>query len=272
MKTPRIMIFDSGVGGLSIATEIRQLIPAAKLIFAADNEAYPYGTKDESELASRIDYILSRFLGVEPADVLIVGCNSASTIILPHLRQHLSIPVVGVVPAIKPAAKTSKTKVIGVLATPGTIKRAYTEQLISDFAGNCQVILQGSSQLVDLAEDKLRGHPITSDHLSPIIDELLDQPYGDKLDTVVLACTHFPLLKAELASASSRSINWVDSGSAIANRTRDLLQGIGFDTSIPAIYKGNTEGTALFSRQTASIRHLQDALDDLGFKQIGFIE
>jgi glutamate racemase len=272
MKAPRIMIFDSGVGGLSIATEIRQLIPAAKLIFAADNEAYPYGTKGELELANRIDYILSRFIGVEPADILIVGCNSASTIILPHLRQHLSIPVVGVVPAIKPAAKASKTKVIGVLATPGTIKRSYTEQLIKDFAGNCQVILQGSSLLVDLAEDKLRGRPIVSDQLRPIIDELLDQPYGEKLDTVVLACTHFPLLKSELASTSSRGITWVDSGSAVANRTRDLLQGMGFDTSSPATYKGNTEGTALFSLQTASIGQLQDALDDLGFKQVTFIE
>lgn len=271
MNPPRIMIFDSGVGGLSIAAEVRQLMPAAKLIFAADNLAYPYGTKDELELANRIDHILSKFILAEPADILIVGCNSASTIILPHLRKHLSIPVVGVVPAIKPAAKASKTKVIGVLATPGTINRTYTEQLISDFAGNCRVILLGSSKLVDMAEAKLRGHPIASDQLRLIINELLDQPYGDRIDTVVLACTHFPLLKEELAFASTSNINWVDSGLAIAHRARVLLKELGFDAS-PASYQANTEGTALFSARSPSIGQLQSTLDGLGFKQISFIE
>ncbi len=275
MTVPRIMIFDSGVGGLSIAAEISQKIPSAQLIFAADNQAFPYGTKEESELIERVDWILSRFLAIESADILVIGCNSASTIILPHLRQRFSIPVVGVVPAIKPAAKASKTKVIGVLATPGTVKRTYTKQLINDFAEGCEVILQGSSRLVELAEDKLRGKLITTEQLQPILNEIHSQPGGNKLDTIVLACTHFPLLKEELASASRRHINWVDSGAAIANHTSTLLQERGFtnlEQNPQSPDNLDNTGVALFAHQTPDIDLLRGALYRRGFRDIRFLE
>lgn len=235
---PKVLVFDSGVGGLSILAELRRRLPQCELVFACDNEAFPYGTKDEQTLTERVDCVLQALIRHVEPDIVVVACNSASTLVLPRIRSHFSKPVVGVVPAIKPAATQSRTKCIGLLGTPGTVKRRYTRQLIADFASDCRVIPVGSSELVALAEKKLCGETTPSDQLQDILAPLLAEP---SLDTVVLACTHFPLLREELAAVADRQLNWVDSGEAIARRVHSLLPQL--DDELPC----RAESLALFT-------------------------
>ncbi|BFM16132.1 glutamate racemase [Maricurvus nonylphenolicus] len=263
---PRILVFDSGVGGLSIVAEMRRHLPGVEMIFASDNAAFPYGTKGEAELCERIDIILHRFLQIAPADIVVVGCNTASTLALPRIRDQFDIPIIGVVPAIKPAAAASTNKVIGVLATPATVQRPYTQDLIEEFAQGCRVILQGSSELVHLAEAKLRGETIHPDRLKPILAPLFEASAGPQLDTLVLACTHFPLLKEELISACPYPVEWIDSGEAIARRAAYLLQQ---QQLTPAATTCGS-GVALFSRQCPSIEQLKPALRNFGLETIQY--
>lgn len=219
---PKILVFDSGVGGLTITRELVDLLPNTNITYAADNAAFPYGTKNKTELLNRIERVLRQLHTLTDADIIVIACNSASTIALPHLRSIFSTPIVGVVPAIKPAAMLTQSKVIGLLATPGTVSRQYTDGLIEDFARNHSVIRLGSNKLVELAEDKLSGKPID---ITALNAELLPLQQGviQGLDTVVLACTHFPLLKPELSLCLPQVKYWVDSGLAIAKRVADLL-------------------------------------------------
>lgn len=220
---PKILIFDSGVGGLSVLDEIRRLTPWCQLVYVSDNAAFPYGLKEEMQLVDRVDRVLRRMIEREQPDILVVACNTASTLALPHIRSHFERPVVGVVPAIKPAARLSKTGVIGLLATPGTVARAYTQQLIDDFAHDCHVIRVGSCRLVELAEQHLRGHDIAHDELREIIAPLFDVTARGEADVMVLACTHFPLIRSLIAGVAPRPVAWIDSGSAIAQRVASLL-------------------------------------------------
>lgn len=222
---PKILIFDSGVGGLSVLDEIRRLTPWCQLVYASDNAAFPYGLKEEMQLVDRVDRVLRHLIEREQPDVLVVACNTASTLALPHIRSHFERPVVGVVPAIKPAAQLSKTGVIGLLATPGTIARPYTQQLIDDFAPDCEVIRIGSSRLVELAEQHLRGLDVAPDELHDIVAPLFQATPRGEADVMVLACTHFPLIRHLIAGASPRSVAWIDSGAAIARRVASLLPG-----------------------------------------------
>ena len=231
---PKVLVFDSGVGGLSILAELRRALPQCQLTFACDNAAFPYGTKDEDTLTERVDRVLRTLIQRVQPDIVVVACNSASTLVLPRIRSHFDKPVVGVVPAIKPAAALSTNQCIGLLATPGTIKRQYTHHLIKDFASHCQVISVGSSELVTLAEQKLCGDAVCKEQLANIIAPFNESSAPDALipDTIVLACTHFPLLKDELESAMGRSVHWVDSGEAIARRVKSLLPAL--DQSLPS--------------------------------------
>ena len=173
-EAPRVLVFDSGVGGLSVAQEIQQRLPQISLVYASDNAFFPYGTKGEAELIARVDQVIDALLARYPADILVIACNTASTLTLPHLRSKLSLPIVGVVPAIKPAALMSKSGVIGLLATPATVARPYTHELIREYATNCQVISLGSSALVQIAEQKLRGEAIDSAAIGAITQELMN--------------------------------------------------------------------------------------------------
>ncbi|WOX05738.1 glutamate racemase [Microbulbifer pacificus] len=222
-KAPSALIFDSGVGAISIAREVRRQIPGLTLHFGIDNGFYPYGTKSEDVLRPRIVDIASSMMAACGADILVVGCNTASTLALPQLREVLPQPVVGVVPAIKPAAAASATGTIALIATEGTVNRRYTRELIEQFAHGIQVINVPAPELVSLAEAKLRGETVTSADLVPVIERIFSVPNGNLVDTAVLACTHFPLLKEELAKAAPRPVNWLDSGDAIARRVRWLL-------------------------------------------------
>lgn len=222
LNAPKILVFDSGVGGLSVLAALRARLPGCDFVFACDNAAFPYGTKSEAELIARVDRVMNQLVAQVQPELVVVACNSASTVALPRLRAHLRQPVVGVVPAIKPAAQRSATKVIGLLGTPGTVRRQYTQQLIADFAPHCEVISLGSAELVEIAEQALRGTRPEPRELRALLAPL----FADTaLDTVVLACTHFPLLGDELAAAAPRPVHWIDSGEAIARRVASLLPG-----------------------------------------------
>lgn len=265
-QVARILIFDSGVGGLSVFQAIRQHYPQCSLFYASDNEAFPYGPKSESELIDRVDDVLHRLQQATQADIIVVACNTASTIALPRIRERFSQPVIGVVPAVKPAAQLSQSKIIGLLATPGTVNRAYTKQLIDEFAHDCEVISIGTSELVQFAEDHLRGQTITPEQLIPIVQPLLDSP---KVDTVILACTHFPLLQAELQQALPHITHWVDSGEAIARRVGYWLHEKQLNHCSTQV--ANTSSISYFTKQDPDIENLKPALSHLGLDNIVYL-
>lgn len=213
-----LLFFDSGVGGLSVLAPTRALLPSATIVYAADNAGYPYGTKSEEELAARIPALLGRLVERFQPRLAVIACNTASTIALDAVRAALDIPVVGTVPAIKPAAEISRSRVIGVLGTDATVRQPYVDDLAARFAADCRVVRHGSATLVDLAEAKLRGEPIDPAAIRNAIAPLLAI---DDLDVLVLACTHFPLLSEELAAAAP-GVAFVDGGPGIARRIASL--------------------------------------------------
>lgn len=265
-QAPRILVFDSGVGGLSVAREIQQRLPQNPLVYASDNAFFPYGTKGEAELIERVDRVIDELLQRYPADILVVACNTASTLTLPHLRSKLSLPIVGVVPAIKPAALMSKSGVIGLLATPATVARPYTHELIREYATNCTVISLGSSELVQIAEQKLRGEAIDPDAIARIAQALMNAGDAQKMDVLVLACTHFPLLKDELGKYLPGHLKLIDSGVAIARRVEFLLA----DGAEPP--EGFIpEHVAVFTKATAAAEQLAPALTGFGIHQQAYL-
>jgi glutamate racemase len=220
-ETPPILVFDSGVGGLTVAAEIAALLPTAPQLYLCDNGYFPYGTKPEAALVERVAEVVEAAVARHAPQLVVIACNTASTVALPRLRAAVAVPIVGVVPAIKPAAAASRNRVIGLLGTPGTVRRRYTQELIDRFAGDCAVIRIGSAELVEMAEAKLRGENVDRAALAAIVAGFFAP--GEAADTVVLACTHFPLLKDELAEIAPGGTVFVDSGAAVAQRVRTLL-------------------------------------------------
>ena len=235
-STRPVLIFDSGVGGLSVLRAIRAELPNAPIVYAADSAGYPYGTKTAAEIEARVPALLGRLVERYDPALIVIACNTASTIALDAVRAALDLPVVGTVPAIKPAAALSKNRAIGVLGTPATIVQPYVDRLAAQFAADCTVIRHGSAELVDLAEAKLRGKPADGSAYRRILDGLLAQPDGDRIDTVVLACTHFPLVKEELEAAAPRRLAFVDGNEGIARRTAWLSRDVAWpDSPSPGI-------------------------------------
>ncbi|WP_129791398.1 glutamate racemase [Sphingosinicella sp. CPCC 101087] len=219
-----ILLFDSGVGGLSVLQAVRVRLPRAPIVYAADRAGFPYGTKTAAEIEARVPALLGRLAERYDPRLIVIACNTASTIALDAVRAALDLPIVGTVPAIKPAAAVSKSRAVGVLGTPGTVIQPYVDRLASDFASDCLVIRHGSPELVELAEARLRGEPTAPDAYRRILDGLLSQPGGERIDTIVLACTHFPLVQAELEAAAPRPLTFVDGNAGIARRTAWLLR------------------------------------------------
>ncbi|WP_425453075.1 glutamate racemase [Parasphingopyxis lamellibrachiae] len=220
-----LLLLDTGVGGLSILGPIRKLLPNAPIAYALDQAGFPYGKKSETELAARVPALLGRLAEHVDARLAVIACNTASVIALDPVRAALAIPIVGTVPAIKPAAAISKSRVIGVLGTAGTVRQPYVDNLSRDFAGDCTVIRFGTHDLVELAEKKLRGQSSPAEAYQAILDGLFSQPRGTEIDTIVLACTHFPLVEEELAEAANRPITFVHGGDGIARRVAHLTTG-----------------------------------------------
>jgi glutamate racemase len=212
-----ILFFDSGVGGLSVLGPTRALLPTAPIVYAADSAGFPYGRRTEAEIASRVPALLGRLVERYRPRLAVIACNTASTIALEHVRSALDLPVVGTVPAIKPAAEASKTRVIGVLGTEATVRQPYVDDLAAKFASDCTIIRHGSPALVELAEAKLGGEGVTVEQVREAAQPMFDAPEGERIDTVVLACTHFPLLEDEFRAAFP-AVDLVDGGAGIARR------------------------------------------------------
>src|SRR5690606_7665928 len=228
-------------------------------LYASDNAAFPYGTKNEQELVSRVDLVVHQLrhhadTHYVPVDIIFIACNTASTLTLLHTRSHISQPLVGVVPAINPAALQSKTKVTGLLATPATVKRPYTLELIKNYAADCEVIRVGSSELVSIAEQKLCGEAVAIDRIRSIIEPLQDS----RMDTLILACTHFPLLRDEIAQCLAHGVALIDSGEAIARRVEFLLQAE--EKLHCAITPAAQNNCAFFTKATREVEKLRPAL------------
>jgi glutamate racemase len=219
-----LLFFDSGVGGLSVLRPTRELLPNAPIVYAADSAAFPYGRRSEAEIAARVPALLGRLVERFHPRLAVIACNTASTIALDHVRAALDIPVVGTVPAIKPAAELSKSRVIGVLGTEATVRQPYVDDLAARFAADCTVIRHGSPELVELAEAKLAGQEVSLEAVRAAVAPMIGKPRGDEMDVMVLACTHFPLLAEEIRAAFP-NIAQVDGGPGIARRIAFLTQG-----------------------------------------------
>jgi glutamate racemase len=218
-----ILFFDSGVGGLSVLAPTLHLLPNAPIVYAADSAGFPYGKRSEAEIASRVPALLGRLVERFHPRLAVIACNTASTIALDHVRSALDLPVVGTVPAIKPAAEMSKSRVIGVLGTEATVRQPYVDDLAAKFAADCVIVRHGSPELVELAEAKLGGEEIGVDAVRVAAQPMFDAPDGDRIDSVVLACTHFPLLEDELRAAFPR-VSYVHGGEGIARRIAFLTR------------------------------------------------
>lgn len=257
---PTVLVFDSGVGGLSVYDEVRALLPGLHYLYAFDNGAFPYGEKSETIIVERVVTIVESIQQRYPLAMVIVACNTASTVSLPALREKFAFPVVGVVPAIKPAARLTVNGIVGLLATRATVRRPYTQDLIVRFAMECQIELLGSAELVELTEAKLHGRSVSLGAIRQIVRPWLRMP--EPPDTVVLGCTHFPLLKDELAQVLPSGTRFVDSGAAIARRTAWLLEH-----EAPAIFS-KEENKAFCTELTTEALQLLPVLRRYGFSSL----
>lgn len=218
-----ILFFDSGVGGFSVYHEVLDLLPQHHYLYAFDNEMFPFSEKSEELVIQRTLAVCKKINENYPLDLIVIACNTASTVVLPTLREHFDIPIVGTVPAIKPAAEVSQTKHIGLLATKGTVKRTYVNNLIEKYASDCQVEKLGSTKLVEIAQGKIQGDSVD---LSALRNELEIWSNKEDLDTVILGCTHFPLIKDEIQIYLPQVKYFIDPGAAIAKRVAYLLDSI----------------------------------------------
>ena len=241
-SAPRILVFDSGIGGLSIAASIHQSLPGIDLVYLADNAGFPYGEQPESVVIKRCTTLIMDTLARVPCDVIVIACNTASTVVLPRLRAMTRVPVVGVVPAVKPAAAITRNQRIGVLATPATVRRPYLDELVQKFASHCHVERIGHPGLVQWVENSVSGQPVPRHDLAQAVAGFRSAD----VDTVVLGCTHYPLLLAPLKDVLPEVTFWVDSGDAIARRVAFLLAQAG-QTADPRPLSGTPVSMALFS-------------------------
>jgi len=253
-----LLFFDSGVGGLSVLGPTRALLPNAPIVYAADSAGFPYGKRSEAEIASRVPALLGRLVERFHPRLAVIACNTASTIALDHVRSALDLPVVGTVPAIKPAAEISKSRVIGVLGTEATVRQPYVDDLAARFAADCKLIRHGSPELVELAEAKLRGEEVSVDAVRAAAEPMFTAAGGDRIDTVVLACTHFPLLADELRAVFP-AVVFVDGAAGIARRIAYLTSDQVWPAEAP-------QGIAVFT--SPEPRPLASALARFGLDQI----
>lgn len=258
--TAPLLFFDSGIGGLSVLKAVQSVLPNAPVVFAADYAGLPYGTKTEAEISVRVPALLGRLVERYQPRLVIIACNTACTIALSHVRTALNLPVVGTVPAIKPAAELTKTGVIGLLGTAATVRQAYVDKLHTDHAADMILLRHAAPDLVRAAEAKLRGQAVDPAVYADAMAGLRHQNHGDALDVTILGCTHFPLVEDELLAASP-GMRFVDGASGIANRilhlTRDQLWPA---APVPGIFVTTGDIGALDS--------LRPALNSYGLTQI----
>jgi glutamate racemase len=214
----RLLVFDSGIGGLSVVREIRQSMPGAQIIYVADDVGFPYGEWEAVALSNHVVTVIEGLVDRFSPDAVVIACNTASTLVLPALRERIAVPFVGTVPAIKPAAARTITGLVSVLATFGTMQRDYTRDLIQSFARSCDVRLVGSNRLAPLAEDHISGLPINEEDVRSEIATAFVEKDTRRTDTIVLACTHYPFLIEAFRRLAPWPVNWIDPAEAIARR------------------------------------------------------
>ena len=251
-----ILLFDSGVGGLTVLAALRELLPEAPVIYAADTAGLPYGNKTEAQIAARVSGLLGRMAERLKPRLICSACNTASPMALSSVREGLEVPIVGTVPAIKPAAALTRSGTIGLLGTQATIRQAYVDRLEHEYAVGKRLLRHAAPELVEAAEAKLRGRPVDPAVIARAVEGLRAQPGGEAVDTVVLACTHFPLLKDEWAGAFGPGVALVDGAQGIARRIVDLTKGQDFARTAPDF--------ALFTRDEPGLAELAPALARYG--------
>ncbi|MBL4756679.1 MAG: glutamate racemase [Rhizobiales bacterium] len=237
MISAPILVFDSGLGGLSVYAEIVRALPHEQIVYCADNAGFPYGDWQEDELATRIKNLLAELNQKFQPRAIVIACNTATVIALDLVRAQLDVPIVGTVPAIKVAAEQSVSRMFSVLATPVTIGREYTRDLISKFASSCDVTLVGSANLARLAERYIQDNEVSHEAvLAEIAPAFVETDQG-RTDHIVLGCTHFPLLTDIMTKIAPWPVVFIDPAPAIARRLAAVLpeddkQGSGTPTHI----------------------------------------
>jgi glutamate racemase len=263
-RSPSILVFDSGLGGLTVFAELVKARPDADFVYAADDAAFPYGRLTEAELVERVLAVMERLVVRHAPDLVVVACNTASTLVLPHLRRRFALPIIGTVPAIKPAALASRTGRISILATPGTVARDYTRGLIDAYAANCRVELVGSRRLAGFAEAELRGTPVSGEELAAELAPCFVEDESGRTDVVVLACTHYPLLLERLRRLAPWPVSWIDPAPAIARRMTDVLHPTGIRPGL----RPDGDRLAVFTGGEGLDASLRSALGSRGLGQV----
>jgi len=254
-----ILLFDSGIGGLTVLAELRKVLPQAPVIYAADTAGLPYGEKTEAEIAARVAGLLGRMSERYRPRLICIACNTASTIALGMVREVLRVPIVGTVPAIKPAAAMTRSGTIGLLGTAATIRQGYVDRLEAEFAAGKRLLRHAAPGLVAAAERKLRGELVEAGAIAAAAEGLLRQPGGEAIDTIVLACTHFPLLEDELAASFGSGVRFVHGAAGIARRIAHLTAGQSFERHAPDL--------ALVTGPLEDCAALQPALSRFGLER-----
>lgn len=220
-----ILVIDSGLGGLTVLREIVPTRPDAHYIYVADDVFFPYGHHSEDEIIARVVPLVGELIAAHRPDLVVIACNTMSVSVMAPLRAAYKVPFVGTVPAIKPACAASKTRRVSVLGTRATVKREYTQALIRDHGHGCEITLVGSGELASLAEAALNGVEVSD---QSIFAELAPCFVGEndaaRTDTIVLACTHYPLLMDRLVKLAPWPVDWIDPAPAIARRVADLMK------------------------------------------------
>ncbi len=256
---PTILVFDSGLGGLTVFSEVLKVRPDARYVYAADDAGFPYGRLSETALATRVLDVMERLISLHAPDLVVIACNTASTIVLPHLRERFSVPFIGTVPAIKPAAQTTRTGYVTVLATPGTVARDYTRDLVETYAAGCKVNLVGSRRLAGIAEAELAGAPVPDEELLEELRPCFIQDEGGRTDVVALGCTHYPLLLPRFQTLAPWPVTWIDPAPAIARRVTQLI-----GAPVPGHEADENEAVAVFTGGAAIGMGLRSALLERG--------
>ncbi|SIQ20402.1 glutamate racemase [Aquipseudomonas alcaligenes] len=219
MSQAPIGVFDSGVGGLSVLREIRARLPHESLLYVADSGHVPYGEKSAEFIRARSQHIAEFLLG-QGAKALVLACNTATAAAVAELRERYpALPIVGMEPAVKPAAAATRSGVVGVLATTGTLKSAKFAALLDRFAADVRVITQPCPGLVEQIEAGELDSPRTRALLQGWVEPLL----AEGCDTLILGCTHYPFIKPLLRELVPASVSLVDTGAAVARRLEQLL-------------------------------------------------
>jgi glutamate racemase len=259
---PTILVFDSGLGGLTVFREVAKARADARFVYVADDAFFPYGSHREPELVERVTVLMGELIENHRPDIVVIACNTASTLVLPHLRAKYSLPFIGTVPAIKPACAASATRLVSVLGTEATVSREYTRALIRDFANGSEVTLVGAARLAAIAEAELDGTPADDAAITQEISPCFVETGGRRTDTVVLACTHYPLLLGRFERLAPWPVTYIDPAPAIARRLVEL-------TGPAAEREGSADARMLFTSGRAPSPGLAAALERFGISQQG---